>query len=335
MAGEKILIVEDSMIVSTHILTVLIQAGYGIANVVTTGEDAIKEVKKGQPDLILMDIILAGEMSGIDAAQIIQETSRTPIIYLTAMTDKKTFEQAKLTGPYSYVIKPLEETDLLTRIDVILYKSKLEKENERKRIAALIEGQELERQRVSRDLHDGIGQLLTAIKMNIDNEDFSGNRGLQKKTSELLLEAVDELRKISENIMPAKVEKFDLQTCLKSLCSQSVTNGVDVVFQTQEIPEPIAEIQKLMLYRITQECINNALKHAGCQKIFVQLYGSKSAIFLSIEDDGKGFDTSQSFQGNGLNNIRDRADIIYGSYAIESVAGKGTLVNISVPLVTT
>lgn len=332
MANESILIVEDSMIVSTHIRAVLINAGYRIHNVVTTGEDAVREVQKQKPDLILMDIVLAGEWNGVQATRIIQEISRVPVIYLTAMTDKQTFESAKLTGPYSYIIKPFDERDLLTRIEITLYKSKLEKEQERKRISAIIEGQELERHRVSRELHDGIGQLLTAIKLNIDNSDFPSSGTLQANAARLIGEAVDEVRRISENLMPLKVLSFDVKTCLKSLCQQAGNNETAVIFQTQDNSPAVSEIQKLTLYRIAQEGVNNALKHAGCKKIFVQLYASDEHISLSIEDDGVGFDPTRSQKGNGLKNITDRAEMLNGQAVVETSPGKGTLINVTIPV---
>lgn len=332
MAGESILIIEDSMIVSTHIQSLLEQEGYVISNVLTSGEDAIREVEQNQPDLILMDIILAGEITGIEAASAILARQKVPIIYLTAMTDKKTIESAKTTGPYSYVIKPFDEKDLVTRIEMTLYKSKLEIESERQRLAILIEGQEMERQRVSRDLHDGLGQLLTAAKMNVDNPGFSDNAELQKKTSAMIHDAADEIRRISDNMMPSNISNFDLKTCVSSLCRQFQSKNVEVIFQTQQASIDVAMNEKLMLYRIAQECLTNAIRHGKASKVFIQLYFNEPNVLLTIEDNGTGFDEQLISHGKGLKNIAYRAQVLKAKLAVESQLGKGTMVSVSAPV---
>jgi signal transduction histidine kinase len=331
MNRESILIVEDSMIVSTHIRTVLDQVGYQTCKVVASGEEAIEQLEKATPDLILMDIILAGELNGIEAAAIIQAKHKIPIIYLTAMTDKRTIESAKLTGPYSYVIKPFDEKDLVTRIEIALYKNKLEAESKRTRLATLLEGQEMERQRLSRELHDGLGAILTALKINIDNSGYCDNEIFISKTIQLIDEAVEEVRRMSDNLMPPKLLDFDLATCIASLCRQVQNDHTEVIFQTGEFPAMVSEQQKLMLYRIAQECLSNASKHGECKKIFVQLYCQAPNIILTVEDDGRGFDEVAIRDGRGLKNIKYRTEVLKGTCLIESREGEGTLVSVSVP----
>jgi len=118
----KILIVEDEVLVATDIEESLESLGYQVQNAVVTGLEAIAEVERNLPDLILMDINLKGNMTGIEAATIISQNHNVPIIYLTANADMSTINQAKVALPYGYIIKPFTDKDLQTNIEIALYK---------------------------------------------------------------------------------------------------------------------------------------------------------------------------------------------------------------------
>lgn len=128
MKNCNILVVEDEAIVSKDIQQSLKKLGYTIVGASATGEKAIELALKHKPDLVLMDIMLKGEMSGIDAAKKIKETLSIPVIYLTAYADENTLSKAKVTEPYGYIIKPFKEIDLHTSIEMALYKYSKEKE---------------------------------------------------------------------------------------------------------------------------------------------------------------------------------------------------------------
>ncbi|NVL91040.1 MAG: PAS domain S-box protein [Desulfobacterales bacterium] len=128
MAKTQILVVEDENIIAEDIQKSLQALGYTVSSVVPSGEEAIKEVKENKPDLVLMDIVLQGEINGIDAADQIQSRFNIPVIYLTAYADDKTLERAKITEPFGYIIKPFEERELHTTIETALYKHKMERE---------------------------------------------------------------------------------------------------------------------------------------------------------------------------------------------------------------
>lgn len=123
----KILVVEDERIVAEDIQKSLIQLGYEVVGVVSSGAAAIEKVKSDQPDLILMDIVIHGDMNGIQTADIIRENYRIPVIYLTAYADSGTLEKAKLTEPYGYILKPFEDRELHSTIEMGLYKHRTEK----------------------------------------------------------------------------------------------------------------------------------------------------------------------------------------------------------------
>jgi PAS domain S-box-containing protein len=127
MENAKILIVEDEKIVARDIENRLKSFGYAVAAVVSTGEAAIKKAAETLPDLVLMDILLKGDMDGVRAAEQIRTRFNIPVIYLTAYADDKTLQRAKITEPFGYIIKPFEERELRTTIEIALYRHKMER----------------------------------------------------------------------------------------------------------------------------------------------------------------------------------------------------------------
>ncbi|MBT6440383.1 MAG: response regulator [Flavobacteriales bacterium] len=143
MAAKNIVVVEDESIVSKDIQQSLKKLGYNVVGAAATGEKAIELVDKFEPDLVLMDIMLKGQMSGIDAAGAIKKRHNIPVIYLTAYADENTLSKAKVTEPYGYIIKPFKEVDIHTSIEMALYKHEKNKEVEKERdlLFSIVDGQ--------------------------------------------------------------------------------------------------------------------------------------------------------------------------------------------------
>jgi diguanylate cyclase (GGDEF)-like protein/PAS domain S-box-containing protein len=134
MEKTKILVVEDESLVAANIQSMLKSLGYDVSGVVSSGEQAIQKVAETSPHLVLMDIVLKGSIDGIKAAETIWAKFNVPVVYLTAYADEPTLQRAKLTKPFGYLLKPFEERDLQTTIEMALYKSQMEmKLNERER----------------------------------------------------------------------------------------------------------------------------------------------------------------------------------------------------------
>lgn len=142
MSKANILVVEDENIVSKDIQHSLKKLGYNVVGAATTGESAIEIAEEKLPDLVLMDIMLKGQMSGIDAATQIKEKLNIPVIFLTAYADESTLSKAKITEPYGYILKPFKEIDLHTSIEMAIYKHKKQTElkKERDLLYSLAEG---------------------------------------------------------------------------------------------------------------------------------------------------------------------------------------------------
>lgn len=130
MKSTRILVVEDEAIVAMVIKKRLMNLGYSVSGVAATGKDAITKVEGTFPDLVLMDIMLKGDMDGIEAADEIRKRFSIPVVYLTAHSDENTLERAKQTEPYGYILKPFTERDLSSNIEIAIHKNLKEKQKE-------------------------------------------------------------------------------------------------------------------------------------------------------------------------------------------------------------
>jgi PAS domain S-box-containing protein len=132
VAKANILIVEDDFVIAKVLAESLQELGYQVAGIISTGEEAVERAAKVHPDLVLMDIRLKGEMDGIEAGEAISGDLHIPIVYLTAYSDERTVERAKITEPYGYLIKPFTDTELKTTLEMAIYKHRREKREREK-----------------------------------------------------------------------------------------------------------------------------------------------------------------------------------------------------------
>ena len=173
MNNEKILIVEDEKIIALDLQRRLERFGYTVVGMASEGETAVELARQAGPDIVLMDIYLAGTMDGIDAAGIIRNQLGLPVIFLTAYTDERTLERAKEVEPYGYILKPLKERELYTTIDIALYKYGIEKR---------LRKQERLFSAILHSINDGI--VATDMNLNIQfmntvAEEITGLRGAE------------------------------------------------------------------------------------------------------------------------------------------------------------
>ncbi len=131
MTGRKILIVEDEGIVARDMKNILTRLGYPVVAVAYSGPEAVRLAKTEKPDLVLMDIVLQGEMDGIEAAEKIRDRNDIPVVYLTAHAEPPVLERAGVTGPYGYLLKPFRERELHAAIEIALYKHAADRERGR------------------------------------------------------------------------------------------------------------------------------------------------------------------------------------------------------------
>jgi len=201
---------------------------------------------------------------------------------------------------------------------------------------ALLEGEEKERGRVSREIHDGIGQMLTAIKLVANS--IKGQDELKSELKGMIDDTISEARRISFNLMPSVLLNFGLIPSVKILCENAEKYAGLKVHQSYS--EDLLTInipfeKAVTLYRLIQEALNNILKHANAKNIFIKIGNNLQTINVWIEDDGEGFETNSKDKintGKGLSSMSQRAELNGGKCTIESSFGKGTKIDIVIPL---
>jgi len=209
---------------------------------------------------------------------------------------------------------------------------------EKEKTKAIIETQEKERERIARDLHDGIGQLLSAASLyfgQLSNEIKAEIPGKQENfdhSVKILNDACSELRTISHQMMPRVLTRNGIIAAIEELLLFTFSKTtMKYTFDTFGLKERIDSNKEIGLYRICQELLNNIIKHADAKEVSVQLFKNKNMIILLVEDDGKGFELDKDVKGIGLKNITSRTDAMNGSFEIEKGPTNGTVCTVRIP----
>lgn len=195
---------------------------------------------------------------------------------------------------------------------------------------ALLQGEERERRRVAGDLHDGLGGLLAGVKMNLTGVAAADQHRNLSRVVDQLDHSISELRRIARNMMPEALLKFGLETALREACENLITDKVNIHFQSYGISKDIPHEKQLTIYRIVQELLTNAIKHSSASEILLQCSQNHETFFVTIEDNGKGFDTGvvKEVKGIGLGNVKNRVEYLAGKLEISSGINEGTSINI-------
>ena len=364
----KILVVDDDPLGRDTIEALLAPEGYDLLTA-SSGLDALTQASQTTPDLILLDIMMPG-MDGYEACRRLRSDpaiSEVPIILITALDDRESKLQGIRAGADDFVSKPIDRVELRARIRTIIRLNRFRrlllererreeveqslKESERElRLLStrLLEAQETERKRIARELHDSIGQSLSAIKLNVENVLARWHEHCTDLMKESLQDlvgrirgTVEEVRRISMDLRPSILDDLGIIATIGWLSREfetahpklSIEKRIDL--REEEIPVEL----KTVIYRILQEALNNAANHSKAQLITLSLKGNHQGTELMIADDGIGFDPEnvyrleESRRGLGLASMRERAQLSGGSFSIQSAASFGTRICTSWPLV--
>lgn len=215
----------------------------------------------------------------------------------------------------------------------------LETEKQLAATEAVLKGEEQERTRLAKDLHDGLGGMLSGIKYTLNT--MKGNLVMTpenamafERSLDMLDSSIREMRRVAHNMMPEALVKFGLDTALKDLCNDVNQSGaLQVTYQSLGLEGKIIDQTKsITIYRIVQELLNNILKHAGASHALVQVSSNENQLTVTVEDDGRGFDSGILNQSRGIGwlNIQHRVDFLKGRWDVDSSPGKGTSVQIEI-----
>ncbi|MDE1193375.1 MAG: sensor histidine kinase [Arachidicoccus sp.] len=204
-------------------------------------------------------------------------------------------------------------------------------------VRTLLEGEEKERNRIARDLHDGLGGMLASLKFKLSHiateNKWPQNANELSKIADPIDSILQELRRISRNMVPPTLMQFGLEIALNDLCQSYNIQNTTIEFQPITIRKDIYENDQLMIYRIVQELLANAMKHASAKNILIQCSQNGELFLITFEDDGIGFDPKNiTSKGIGLANIEHRVNYMDGSIDLSTCPGKGTAYNIELKL---
>ncbi len=215
--------------------------------------------------------------------------------------------------------------------------TELETEKQLMATEAVLKGEEQERTRLAKDLHDGLGGMLSGIKYSLNT--MKGNLVMTpenqqafERSMDMLDSSIQEMRRVAHNMMPESLVKFGLDTALRDFCNDINQTGA-LTLSYQSIGMEKAELDQttsITVYRIVQELVNNIMKHASAGNAIVQLSKIGLRLAVTVEDDGKGFDAGmlKKFGGIGWENIQNRVEFLKGKLDVDSKPGKGTSVHI-------
>jgi signal transduction histidine kinase len=362
MTAEKILVVEDERVVARDIEKRLKKLGYIVSASVSSGEEAIKKVAELQPDLVLMDIRLKGEMDGIEAAEQIRGDFATPIIYLTAYADEVTLQRAKVTEPFGYIVKPFDERDLHVAVEVALRRRlsetairvALEKEKELSELKSRFWSMAAHEIRGPMTSILGCAQLLEHENHNLTEErrrEFLYIIQQSVRTMDQLLNDLLAIGRVEGGSLKFEPAPLNLEQFCQGLIEeiQFSTNSTScILFNSQGYCENVCLDQKLLRHILTN-LISNAVKYSPQRSpIYFDLSCTDGQVTFQIRDTGIGIPPEarkhlfEPFQrannvgkipgtGLGLTMVKRCLDLHGGQIAVESEVNVGTTFTVKLP----
>ncbi len=228
------------------------------------------------------------------------------------------------------------ETAEVQRLELAFLRMMRRLEAERRRSSsAALNAQEEERARVARDLHDQVNQSLTGVLLRLEAARASAPPELQAELAEtgvLAHQAMDELLAVARQLRPTALDDLGLKAAIAGQVKQLGRSGMEIEFTSTDDLGDLDPDTQLVIYRVSQEAIGNAIRHSGGERIDVRLSRSPGEVELSVSDDGSGFTFAESQTGLGLGGMRERALLAGGELDTESRPGSGTTIRLTVPV---
>lgn len=311
-----------------------------------TLEEAIYHLNDNKPDIIFLDLFLPDSSGLASFNRLKKYVTISAVIVLSGLSDTKTALEAIALGAEDYLGKGEFDEKLLEKTMIYsmerkrnietLRQSQLEKQ--RAVTEATIKGQEKEREQLALELHDNINQILATSQLYLDFSltETTIRKEVIEKSKEFITHAIEEIRRLSKALLPPSLDEFGLITALNELVACIAMAGNFKIERTwDDFNECVLQKdQKLTIYRIVQEQLNNIIKHAAASNVSIALQfvnGGTQNLELLIRDNGRGFDPSLKRNGVGLRNIVNRAELFGGTVTILSKPQKGCELKVVFP----
>ena len=342
---STVLIIDDEPTARETVVSMLEGEGYDI-QLAKDGIEALQMLEQIQPDVILLDIMLPG-MDGFQVCRQIRATvplAEVPILMLTALDDRDSLLRALEAGADDFLSKPVDRRELIARVRTITrlnrYRTLMEqRENIRQMAERVVAAQEEERQRISRELHDDLGQALTTHLLSLRNlqedlsipveEMFAQLQALYNQSYEVLVK----IRRLARDLRPPVLDALGLKVAMQTYCTEFTRRThLPVIFEAETSLPELSDAYNITLYRPLQEALTNVVKHARAGQVWVELSQEDDTVNLTVQDNGIGMDEEASrSNGIGLAGLRERITVAGGTLQISSAPGRGTILSAQFP----
>ncbi|HJR79129.1 MAG TPA: response regulator [Anaerolineales bacterium] len=343
---STILIVDDDPSARETLIAMLESENYRL-EIARDGFQTLQIIDHIQPDLILLDVMMPG-MDGFEVCRRIRSTpqvAEVPILILTALDDRGSLLQGIESGADDFLTKPVDRQELLARVRTITRLNRYQtlmaqRENLHKMAERVIAAQEEERQRISRELHDDLGQALTThlLALRTLQEDLTSHpkelfehlQALYDQTYEIL----GKIRRLAKDLRPPVLDTLGLRLAMQTYCTEFTRRtNLPVSFEMDPSLPVLPDMYNITLYRVLQEALTNILKHAEASQVWVDLSVEDRMITLTVQDDGHGFITGESpSNGIGLAGLQERLTLAGGKLKLSSTPKRGTILSAQFPL---
>ncbi len=363
--AAKILIVDDNPVVLFAVVHLLKSAGFNVLEA-ATGAEALARARADAPDLVLLDVMLP-DIHGVELCRQIKTGADTSQLFVVLLSSIETSTDSQVTGLEAgadgYIARPIENKELVARVQAMLRIKRAETalrqahDELEKRVAErtqelsranaalkalsqrLVDVQEAERRFVARELHDEIGQMVTGLKLVLETSlhppDAAGRSALDEAMN-LINDLMERVRQLSINLRPQMLDDLGLLTALdwhfKRYFKQT---GIQVQFKHTPLAGRLPAQLETAIFRIVQEALTNAARHAHVKELFVRLWANADRAGLQVRDAGAGFQVDEAFgrrASSGLAGMRERAELLGGEFTLESAPGEGTCLTVELPL---
>lgn len=364
-SAAKILVVDDNPVARLNLVFLLRGDGYEVAEA-ATGNEGRRVAREWRPDMILLDVMLP-DVNGKDLCQELKSSPSLAPMFVVLISSIDTSGEGQASGldagADGYIARPIGNRELRSRIQALLRlqqaeaglrraQTELEQRvaertaalstaNERLRTlsARLVEVQERERRYVARELHDEIGQLLTGLKLTLEIAETGSNEAARPRLREsitLVEELMARARQLSIDLRPQMLDDLGLLPALEFHFKRfTEQTGIRVLFQHSPLESRLSPGIETALFRIAQEALTNAARHAQVQELHVRLWRDNDSCRLQVQDHGVGFDVQAAlaaYRSHGLTGMSERTALLGGELTIESAPGQGACLTLEIPL---
>ena len=345
---STILIIDDEP-TARETLTAILEGQKYQLELAANGTKALEMLDSLQPDLILLDVMMPN-MDGFEVCRRIRSNPKlaeVPIILLTALDDRASLLRGIESGADDFLSKPVVRHELIARVRTITRLNRYhilmqQRENLSEMAERLIVAQELERQRISRELHDDLGQALTTHLLSLRNlqDDLSISKESLSKRLQTIYdqssETLAKVRTLAHDLRPPVLDALGLKTAMQTHCAEfGRRTKLPINFEVDETIPSLPDIFEITLYRVLQEALTNIVKHAEASEVWVDLTVEDKTINLTVQDNGHGFDKAKTeSNGIGLTGLHERVTLAGGKFNISSSPVRGTILLAQFPLPT-